>query len=99
MKHAQNEITGITEGGTAEKNGLIMVGDKLCSINGIEIKDKTSESELNKWTDDMLQNCGAAVTLELLRTKKGIFLLTQNCTTYQFFLTYLTQKLFMNWVL
>ena len=60
-----NKITGMTIGGSADKNGEIRVGDKICSINQIEASDTTSTEKVSS----MLRNSGTSVSLILKRGK------------------------------
>ena len=52
-------------GGSADKNGEIRVGDKICSINQIETSDTTSTENVSS----MLRNSGTSVSLVLKRGK------------------------------
>ncbi|XP_076310897.1 glutamate receptor-interacting protein 1-like isoform X3 [Tachypleus tridentatus] len=55
-------ISGLTEGGLAERTGAIHVGDRLLAINGQSLRGKPLSDAIF-----MLQNSGNAVTLKICK--------------------------------
>ena len=73
-------IEGIAGGSPAEKNGQIGLGDKLCSINGIEILAKPTQKKFNEQIRNITKNCGSAISLVI--AKRGKFQPTYISTSH-----------------
>ena len=65
MQNTGTKITGMTKGGSADKNGELRVGDQICSIDQIEVSDTTSTEKVSS----MLRSAGTSVSLVLKRGK------------------------------
>ena len=56
-------VAFIQKGSSADNDGQIRVGDKICSINGVDFANVTNDNN----TLDVLKNSGISVSLVLER--------------------------------
>lgn len=56
-------ISGLTEGGLAERTGALHIGDRILAINGSSLRGRPLSDAIS-----MLQNAGETVTLRITRS-------------------------------